>query len=205
MRWFGEGGIPGIVRTWFDQCQGEITGHQVRTDTYLGDLGSDVLGIKIREGRLEIKHRTHRFGPVQLHRQVNGLVEQWRKWGLILEPDQFNSDVTDFTDLHWIRVKKDRQLRRYQLTLNGLLSPVVAVTGPADEAATNQVRVCDVELTSIQVVNRRWWSLAFEASGPADNTYEDLLTVIGRLVESNEPPPLTTANSFGYPYWLAHL
>jgi hypothetical protein len=205
VRWFGEGSIPGIVRTWFDQCQGEIIGHQIRTDTYLGHLASDVLGIKIREGRLEIKHRTHHFGPIQLHRRVHGLAEQWRKWGLILEPDQFNSSFTKFSYPHWIRVKKDRQLRRYQLTLNGLLSQSAPVSGAADEVATNQVRGCDVELTSIQVENQKWWSLAFEAFGQVDSAYEDLLFVIGRLTESNEPPRFTAANSFGYPYWLAHL
>ena len=205
VRWFGEGSVSRIVRTWFDQCQGEISGHQVRVDTYLGIPGSDALGIKIREGRLEIKYRTHRFGPVQLHRQVNGLVEQWRKWGLMLGPNQFDSIVTNPSEPYWIRVQKERQLRSYQLVPNDLLSLEVGEKGAEDNVTTNKVRRCDVELTSIQVENRRWWSLAIEASGQTDRTYEDLIFVFSQLSESNEPPRLTAGNSFSYPSWLANL
>jgi len=205
VRWFGEGSISRTVRTWFEQCLGEISGHQVRVDTYLGNPGSDGLGVKIREGRLEIKYRTHHYGPVQLHRQVIGLVEQWQKLGLMLGPNQIDSNVTNPSEPNWIRVQKERQLRCYQLVPNDLLSLEAGDTGAEEDVTTNKVRRCDVELTSIQVENRRWWSLALEASGQTAGTYEDLISVFSRLSESNEPPPLSAGNSFSYPSWLANL
>lgn len=205
VRWFGEGDIPRLIRTWFDLCQGEITGYQIRTDLYLADPGSELLGIKLREGRLEIKQLTSHYGLVQLHRHVNGLVEQWRKWGFELGPNQFDPDVANLHYPFGIRVQKERQLHSYQLAPNGLLSSVAQLTGTEDKIATEDIRRCDVELSSIWVDNRRWWSLALEASGPANSTYEDLLGVFRRLAEMNEPPLLTANTSFSYPSWLTRL
>jgi hypothetical protein len=205
VRWFGEGGIPQLVRNWFDQCQGEISSHQVRTDFYFGDPGSEHLGIKIREGRLEIKQLTYRYGPVQLHRQVKGLVDQWRKFGFMLGPNKSDSDFTNLPDPVWVPVQKERQLRCYQVAPNGLLTLAALATGTETKIAPNEVRRCDVELTSILVDNRRWWSLALEASGQKNSTYEDLLFVFRRLASSSAPLPLTAKNSFSYPGWLVHL
>ena len=205
LRWFAEGGIPGPVGSWFEQCQGEISGHLARTDFYLRVSDSDGLGIKIREGRLEIKQRTRQIGLIQLHQRVVGLVEQWRKWGFVLEPNQTLSDITGRSETGWIRVKKDRNLRRYQLASNGLLKPIGEVSVAPGAVGTEQVRGCDVELTSIQVARRRWWSLAFEAYGQVNSTHEDLLFMIDQLTELNELPPLEGSDSYGYPYLLNQL
>ncbi len=205
VRWFGEGDIPRLIRTWFDLCQGEITGNQVRTDLYFSDPGSKHLGIKIREGRLEIKQLASQYGLVQLHRQVNGQVEKWRKWGFELGPNQFDPDVISLNYPFWIRVQKERQLRSYQITPNGLLNLAALANIRGERTATYEIRRCDVELSSIWVDSRRWWSLALEASGQENDAYEDLLVVFTRLAEMNEPPLLKANNSFSFPSWLTRL
>lgn len=82
LRWFSPGMIPESIETWFKQnCL--IDSMQLpekREDVYLYSPKSDFLGIKIRQGRLEVKWRKAELGAVRFGDFVEGKVEKWGKW-----------------------------------------------------------------------------------------------------------------------------
>ncbi|NIV28827.1 MAG: hypothetical protein GWN58_04720, partial [Anaerolineae bacterium] len=58
-RWFMRGSIPHEVREWFARGEPAPIHEPPRMDHYLRLQRSNALGIKLREGRLEIKQRLH--------------------------------------------------------------------------------------------------------------------------------------------------
>ncbi|BAY35854.1 hypothetical protein NIES2111_01710 [Nostoc sp. NIES-2111] len=82
IRWFYPGRIPEGIKVWFHQyClidQEQLP--QEREDVYLYIPGSDFLGIKLREGSLEVKWRTAELGVVSFGELVSGKAEKWTKW-----------------------------------------------------------------------------------------------------------------------------
>jgi hypothetical protein len=58
VRWFLTGPVSSQARTWFDGLPGEnVKQSYPRQDIYLVIPNRDDLGLKVREGRLEIKTR----------------------------------------------------------------------------------------------------------------------------------------------------
>ena len=58
----------------------------------------------------------------------------------------------------WTVIRKDRRISRFRLIATGIAA---GVPGRADEPG------CAVELTEVRVRDEAWWSVAFEAAGPA--------------------------------------
>ena len=68
VRWFYEGAVSPEVLEWFEQ--GELTPEEqpYRVDYYLRLSDRDSLGIKLREGRIEVKQRHRQHGEqMRLH------------------------------------------------------------------------------------------------------------------------------------------
>jgi hypothetical protein len=61
---------------------------------------------------------------------------------------------------------------------------------------------CSLELTQVEAGGERWWSLGFEAVGPATVLVETLVDVANRVLSTAEHFRLTTATSCGYSAWL---
>ena len=197
VRWFYRGAISPEVLEWFDQ--GELTPEEQprRVDYYLRLSDRDSLGIKLREGRVEVKQRHRQYGVFRFHDQVAGLVEHWRKWSFELSEGAGNLTSTIVPASCWIGVTKRRKLRRYRLTGS---KEVVAV--PIEEQSGLR---CNLELTRISVDETEWWSLGFEASGDeADEATmrASLLLVAKHVLAADEPPAFDAKASYGYPKWL---
>ena len=190
VRWFGEGTVPAEVWEWFHQGEQEPEGQPTRIDYYLRLPNTDSLGIKLREGRVEIKQRHRQHGVVHFHKRVAGVVEHWRKWSFQLA--RLPSIVTPAPS--WIGVSKERKLRRYRLTADQVVVAVSAHEHP-DQG-------CGLELTNIRVAGKDWWSLGFEAFGDEAILQETLLRVAKQVLAVSEPPTLDAADSCGYPKWL---
>ena len=60
VRWFRRGSIPQSVRQWFSTLGRQPEFQPPRLDYYLRLLDGDALGIKIREGKVEVKQRHFR-------------------------------------------------------------------------------------------------------------------------------------------------
>jgi hypothetical protein len=81
-------------------------------------------------------------------------MESWQKWSFPFNPLHQDSD-----DLaHWRPVRKRRRISRFSRT-----------SGPAAAHAPSlgQESRCEVELTEIRTSGQDWWTLGFEATGPA--------------------------------------
>ncbi len=194
VKWFREGAIPPTVWEWFQQRDGQPETQPCRVDYYLRVTDRDSLGIKLREGRIEIKQRHRQYGVVRFDGRVAGLVEQWHKWGF--ELTSVGSDPASILGVSrsWIGVKKERRLYRYRVTSDQKVVAVPATGYP--------VQGCQLELTRIGVEERTWWSLGFEAFGDVSTIEESLFVVARQVLAAGEPPALEAKESYGYPKWL---
>jgi hypothetical protein len=197
VRWFCRGTIPVGVRAWFQRGEGEPEAAPSRVDHYLRLTDGGGLGIKVREGRLELKQRQGQQGVLRLHQHVTGRAEHWRKWSFALAGSGSALDRMLVPPQAWIGVAKARLLRRYLVTGEDRIVPTS--TGEYPE------RACDWELTQVRVRGLAWWTVGFEAFGQESTLPETLRLVAGQVLAAREPPRLQILDSFGYPEWLRML
>lgn len=106
IRWFfGQAQAP--LESLFQALPGDVVTREERTDHYLAPLLSDGLGIKVREGRLEIKSRTARPHPGQIAPGLEGCFETWVKYGFELRGSGLDP-VGGRPAPEWLRVHKKR-------------------------------------------------------------------------------------------------
>jgi hypothetical protein len=194
--------LPSEVKSWFGKCPGDADGWESRVDSYL-DLNSDDIGIKLREGRLEIKQRSDKFGFLQFHDRVAGSVERWWKIGADLSQIPENDKLLFDTRSGWIAVGKERKLKIYRS--EDFVSESTK-DNPEDGhmPSDNELELgCTFEIANIHLMGQEWWSLAFEAYGESGAAYRLLLNVIKLLSETQETPALSASESFSYPHWLS--
>lgn len=195
VRWFYEGAIPEQMLNWFQHGEREPEDQQRRVDHYLRLGNMDSLGIKLREGRLEIKQRQRQHGVFGFHERAAGLVEHWRKWSLELAPTAGGLTSILAPASSWIGVQKGRRLWKYRLVGEGTLAAVPAAEFPPQG--------CSVELTEIHVEGQEWWSLCFEAFGDEAFLQETLMLATGHILAREGVPFILEAmDSYGYPEWL---
>jgi hypothetical protein len=198
VRWFFEGRVPEGVAEWFRRGVYGPDEQPRRVDHYLRLGETESLGIKLREGRIEIKQRHRPHGVVRFHERAAGLVEGWRKWSLPLAGVGEGLAHALVPDSAWMAVQKERSLRNYRLGSGGQLVPVPGVAYPGQG--------CGAELTTVEAGGAVWWSLAFEAFGPESSLQENLVSGIEHLfAREGVPFPLDARASYGYPRWLALL
>jgi hypothetical protein len=195
VRWFQEGELPPSWLPWFEGCPGSWLDEPLRTDSYLIIRDTDGLGVKSRQGRLEIKQRQESWGILQLKNHVQGLVEHWIKWSFEITGGEDLPAGFERPESNWASVHKVRKLRRYQLKDDGQLLPLPEGVNPAN--------LCEVELTKVWMGEQPWWSLAFEAPGDKQASRETLLAVSRQLLGLEGAPELGPSNSYAYPNWLA--
>ena len=195
VRWFNRGSIPKVVREWF--ARGELApNHEPpRVDQYLRLPRSNALGIKLREGRLEIKQRLHQYGNIRFHRRATGAIEHWRKWSMPLALTGNSLSEVLVPQSSWIAVRKERMLRCYCCDTEG---QVISTQGRCVD------RGCHMELTAVQAGDRVWWTLAFEAYGAEPSLRGSLTSTMGYILERDGAPiTLASRASYGYARWLA--
>lgn len=194
VRWFYEGTVPAKVTEWFSHGERPPEAATPRTDFYLRAVGGDSLGIKLREGKLEIKQRYQQYGVRRFHHEVTGWAEAWHKWRFELA--QAAEDLTEagMSSATWIGVQKERKLRKFHVACSGEIV-AVPVMAQVDQG-------CGIELTQVSVEGNEWWSLGFEAFGEAAAIQSNLLLVAEYVLRSDNPPLLDLQASFGYPRWL---
>jgi hypothetical protein len=196
VRWFISGAIPTHFETWFKQNCLDSQPEQ-RTDVYLYSPGNDFMGVKLREGRLEIKWRISELGTIQFGNSVAGKVEKWGKWmcldstGQAFLPSQVEKNSA------WISVNKIRYSQSYQV-LPGSIPELLSKNLNLDNIENR----CNVELTLLQVNEKNWWSVALEASGEEANLMDNLDATASYLFTNYQGIQLQEHDSFAYPHWL---
>jgi hypothetical protein len=216
VRWFFEGALEETgrgVEAWF-RARAHAGSRQPapiawepappawRQDRYLVVPGHDDMGIKWREGRLEIKGREAALGPRVFAPGIEGRCERWIKWSYAGDRvaqrflDLFHDDRSvDGAVL----IEKRRLQRLFRLDDRGETTEVGGVE-PRE-------RGVNVELTRIRVRDRpeAHWSLAFEAFPGDVHTAEMLAPIVARFLEGFPVMPLAADRSRSYPRWLSDL
>ena len=195
LRWFYRGTLPSEIFQWFqqDQLGGHLAPPEEREDLYLYSPGCEYLGIKLRQGRLEIKWRKAELGVVHFGDRVEGKAEKWGKW-LCEDPTAESFQPADVVGKSWVSVKKVRSQRQYQVFPGESITAV-----PVTESIAQG---CNVELTQLSINGNAWWSLAFEAEGEDDCLMEHLQAVATWVFKSYRGSNLQAEDSYAYPSWL---
>jgi hypothetical protein len=190
VRWIFRGQLDVAVAGWFGRFPAET---ESRQDTYLLDPPLRGLSVKIRGGRaLEVKAYRGSPGILQVAGRARGRMESWQKWSFPLSPLSQNSGDPP----GWRPVRKRRRISRFPLASG----PVVART-----PGLGQQPRCEVELTEVHANGQDWWTLGFEATGPASLLRSALeataaLVFAQALPSGMEPGP---DESTSYAKWLS--
>ena len=189
VRWIFPGQLEAAVAGWFGRFPVRT---ESREDTYLLDPRLRGLSVKVRGGEaLEVKVYRGSQGILEVADRARGHVESWQKWSFPVSP--FGQDDGDLAG--WRTVRKRRQISQFPLASG----PVVArAPGLGGEPR------CAVELTEVRTRGQDWWTLGFEATGPADLLRSELqaaaaLVFAQALPGGAEPSP---DESRSYADWL---
>jgi hypothetical protein len=189
MRWLLEGPLPSQALRWFENAPQPIA-PPPREDRYLVLPGVTDMGIKRREGRIEVKGRIGVLGSHAIAPGIVGSAERWCKWTY----DAASIAAGWFEGRDAIVVGKSRMQMHY------LLEP----GGVAQASAKRDLprRGFSLELTRIRLAAGDHWSLGIEAAPDDAALLADLLSVL-RDVLQGFPLPLPPPRSMSYPAWLA--
>jgi hypothetical protein len=203
--WFTRQGQLNLVQETEDYVRQPEAGPFVkqersRTDEYLLLPECDTVGVKQRQGRLEVKALV--AGPQAFTQDsVAGRVDEWVKWSL--KPSEAIAQLLE-ADLQksapWRWVEKKRYTQKYSFDSDSL----DAVSPDAWPDAG-----CNIELTLVGVGQEQeiWITYGFEAFGTSDQVADLLADAVARFITSHGPPPLKLMerDSLSYPAWLMML
>ena len=153
VRWIFPGRMETAVARWFERFP---TRTESREDIYLLDPQLRGLSVKVRGGgALEVKVYRGDAGILDVAGRARGRMESWQKWSFpVTQTCPHGGDPSG-----WQLVGKRRRISRFALA-SGQVVPCLP--------GSDQEPRCDVELTEVRTRGRDWWTLGFEASGPAD-------------------------------------
>jgi hypothetical protein len=194
VRWFFPGMIPQAVIDWFGGGAPAAPAPK-RTDIYLPLPASLALGIKLRQGRFEIKTRTSEPRPVSYPHFVSGMAAQWKKESystpLVAALEARLNDPAAF------HVVKERHLRKFSLGQD-----TVTEIGPGGAAMLG----CLFEITQLWCNGQASWTAALEAFGAMERL-DGVLHRVAHTVFKSAPCPvrLDEQSCADYPDWLPSL
>jgi hypothetical protein len=193
IRWLLEGPLPGKALRWFENDPQPIA-PPPREDRYLVLPGVTDMGIKRREGRIEIKGRIAVLGCHLIAPGIEGSAERWCKWTY----DAASIAGGWFEGRDAIVVGKSRMQKHYLLEPGGLAQPSAKRDLPR--------RGFSLELTRIRLPSSsgEHWSLGIEAAPDDPPLLPDLLEALRGVLQSF-PIPLPRKRSRSYPRWLLDL
>jgi hypothetical protein len=199
VRWFFAGEIPADVWTWFHKVGTKLETQPPRVDHYLRIYGNDRLGVKLREGRIEVKQRSGQREEIQVGKFGGGYLEEWCKWSF---------DLTEWGDAEvaiggnvgqWIAVRKERKLHTFQTKEQG------AVVAVRSQDAIGLGCACELTKLGIDGQEATWWSVGFEAFGDQDELRDTLLLVMKTTLFMVNAPKFGAECSYGYPRWVQQI
>ncbi len=194
IRWFLRGSLSEEVSRWFESvCTTAIT-YPPRVDLYLALPETDTVGVKLREGLLEVKRKDGELGLLDLHPSVAGHGNTWTKWSFPASMEEGHLGDLAPSAPGWLAVTKTRRLSFLTISPDGVVEFATEEPGYG--------RACWVELTAVRLDNDQWWSLGFEAVGPKECLEDDLQRGAQHLFGLSDPPTLTAQTSFAYPRFL---
>jgi len=189
VRWIFPGQLEAAVVGWFERFPAE---REAREDIYLVDPQLRGLSVKIRGGSaLEVKVYRGSPGVLDVAGRARGRLEAWQKWSFPSgAAGPGSGEAAD-----WGPVRKRRRISRFPMGSGPFQAHV---PGPGEEPA------CAVELTEIRARGEAWWSLGFEATGPASVLRDGLEATAARVFAQALPGDMEFRldDSRSYAEWL---
>ena len=151
VRWILPGQLELAVTGWLARFPAEVSS---REDTYQVDPQLGGQSVKLRAGKtLEVKVYRGSPGILQVAGRACGRLESWDKWSFAGEPASGSSgaDLPGWRPVHKLIRRFSAASRHGRIRLRRL--------GEQPE--------CHVELTEVHTTGQAWWTLVFEATGPA--------------------------------------
>jgi hypothetical protein len=191
VRWIFPGQLTAAVAGWFGRFPART---ESREDTYLLDPPLPGLSVKVRGGgTLEVKTYRGSPGILEMTGRARGRMEAWQKWSLPVSPPSVGGGDPP----GWQPVRKRRRISRFSLASGQI--------GARAPGAGGEPR-CEVELTEVHTGGKHWWTLGFEATGPADLLRSELQAsaalVFAHPLPASGQPGLDESRS--YAEWLGH-
>ena len=153
VRWIFPGQLEAAVAGWFGRFPARV---ESREDRYLLDPQLRGLSVKVRGGgALEVKVYRGSPGILEVPGRARGRLESWQKWSFPSGP--LSLDNVD--PAGWRPVSKRRRISRFALASGRIVARPQGLGGEPG---------CEVELTAVRTHGQDWWTLGFEATGPAD-------------------------------------
>ena len=188
IRWFfKEENEP--IRNWFYNLRFDVADE--REDLYL-DLEIQDVGVKLREGKTEIKHRIESRSKGCLNPNVWGYFEKWVKWSFdTKDDDPLYAEIMERKYNRWIPVAKERNTS--QLTeRNGAI-----ITCPLSEDLDDG---CQIEYSKINVCGKQWFTFGLEWFG--ETSPELRPSFVTEIIGDTN---LAIKQSKGYPEFLRDM
>ena len=206
VRWFLEGGIDRnpSLRQWVEEgaadpkWTGRLGG---KPDAYLIVPGAADIGIKWREGQLQIKGLECSLGTQKFIGKFEGKVERWIKWGYEGKPiENAFTPWFDPTSVapQIIEVHKTRFLRKVRL--NPFSPAAIEV-----DSKTLIDRGGALEVTDLRVRGQAFTSVAFEAFPNDSGMHGDFTALVNAFLGKLSGVELKESNSMSYPEWMQTL
>jgi hypothetical protein len=189
VRWIFPGQLEIAVASWFARFPATT---ESREDMYLLDPQLRGLSVKVRAGRaLEVKVYRGSRGILQVPGRARGCLEAWQKWSFPCRP--LRPDSAGPTG--WQPVRKRRRISRFPLASGPAAARAPALGGEPR---------CAVELTEVRTRGQDWWTLGFEATGPADLLHGELQATAALVFARPLPAGIQPGpdHSRSYAEWL---
>ena len=189
VRWIFPGQLTTEATGWFGRFQAET---KALEDSYLLDPHLPGLSVKVRERQaLEVKVYHGSPGVLEVAGRARGRLESWQKWSFPHGPPSQGSSGP----AGWTLVTKRRRISQFSLAGGPARTRVPGL----DEGSG-----CAVELTEVHTRGEAWWSLGFEATGPAKVLRSELDAAAALVFAQALPGGLELGidDSRSYAQWL---
>jgi hypothetical protein len=190
VRWIFPGPLDAAVARWFGRFPART---EAREDTYLLNPQLPGLSVKVRGGgALDVKAYRGSPGILTVAGRARGRLEFWQKWSFPFSP--LSPDSGDPPG--WRPVRKTRRISRFSRA-----GGQVAARAPGSSHGPR----CDVELTEVHTDGQDWWTLGFEATGPAEVLHSELHSAAALLFARALPGDAEAGpdESRSYAKWLS--
>ena len=153
------------------------------------------MGIKWREGLLQIKGRVENVGPTTFCGKHQGIVERWIKWSYAELPEHYRALFEPGQQLSTISVTKTRSIRLIDLQKG---------VADAEEVDIRTWLDCGIsaEITHLAIDGKDYHSLGFEAFPDNATSTEAFNDAVAVFLNTLDEPLLQIEQSMSYAAWL---
>lgn len=199
VRWFFPG-RPGaaVLKAWGSFPK--VADNDWRTDYYMRATGR-ALGIELLQGRLEIKRKAPARGKIRVGGFQELKIETWTK--LTLPTRNTDGAPNVQARVNWLAISKKRCLQKFSWHAETSQPEAVAITDHVEGVG------CQAEITRLRIGDETtpsWWTLGFEAFGPAPERRKALAETVSKIFKtlpSKLRKTLETHPPQSYPKWIA--